>query len=119
MPDGSREDIESRVPARIDRQELLHGDKPLKLWAIADEAVLRRLVGGQPVMRAQLDHIVEAAELRPELTCPEGHMLVRGIAVPAVLLCNRNVLLCRRGEYLLRVGAGLPGRRRPSPSPRH
>jgi transcriptional regulator with XRE-family HTH domain len=67
MPDGSREDIESRVRARIGRQELLHGDKPLKLWAIADEAVLRRLVGGQPVMKAQLDHIAEAAEL-PNVT---------------------------------------------------
>jgi transcriptional regulator with XRE-family HTH domain len=67
MPDGSREDIESRVRARIGRQELLHGDSPPKLWAIADEAVLRRLVGGQAVMRAQLDHIAEAADL-PNVT---------------------------------------------------
>jgi hypothetical protein len=67
MPDGRREDIESRVQARIGRQDLLHSDNPLKLWAIADEAVLRRLVGGWPVMKAQLDHIAEAADL-PNIT---------------------------------------------------
>jgi transcriptional regulator with XRE-family HTH domain len=67
MPDGSREDIENRIRARIGRQELLHGNSPLKLWAIADEAVLRRLVGGRAVMRAQLDHIAEMADL-PNVT---------------------------------------------------
>ena len=30
---------------------------PLKLWAVVDEAALRRVVGGRDVMRGQLDHL--------------------------------------------------------------
>lgn len=63
MPDGKPEDIQARVEARIERQERLTGDEPLSLWAIIDEAVLRREVGGVDVMRAQLDHIRKMAEL--------------------------------------------------------
>jgi Domain of unknown function (DUF5753) len=60
-------EVEQRVRARIERQELLRGDDPLALWAIVDEAALRRLVGGQQVMRAQLAHLVEATA-QPNIT---------------------------------------------------
>ena len=63
MPDGKDEDIQARIEARMQRQERLKGDEPLKLWAIIDEAVLRREVGGVDVMRAQLDHVSKMAEL--------------------------------------------------------
>jgi hypothetical protein len=37
------------------------------LWAILDEAVIRREVGGTDVLRAQLQHLVEAAR-SPNIT---------------------------------------------------
>jgi transcriptional regulator with XRE-family HTH domain len=67
LPGASPNDIEPRVQVRIQRQEVLRGDNPLELWAIVDEAALRRQVGGQAVMRAQLDHLLAAADL-PHVT---------------------------------------------------
>jgi hypothetical protein len=49
------------------RQELLHQEPAVKLWAVLDEAVLRRRIGGAAVMRAQLDRLAEAAEM-PHVT---------------------------------------------------
>jgi transcriptional regulator with XRE-family HTH domain len=67
LPGASPDDIEPRVQVRIQRQEVLQGDNPLGLWVIVDEAALRRQVGGQAVMRAQLDHVLAAADL-PHVT---------------------------------------------------
>lgn len=55
------------VEVRKARQELLHGEPAVRLWAVLDEAVLQRRVGGAAVMGAQLDRIAEAAEL-PQVT---------------------------------------------------
>ena len=55
------EEIERRLAVRMRRQELAAGRaKPLQLWAVLDEAVLRREVGGRRVMRAQLHRLAEA-----------------------------------------------------------
>src|ERR1700733_4199827 len=59
--------IERRVGLRLKRQELLGRAQPPRIWAVMDEAVLRRPVGGLPVMRAQLCHLVEAARM-PRVT---------------------------------------------------
>jgi transcriptional regulator with XRE-family HTH domain len=67
LPGASRDEVERCVDVRIQRQDILGGDSPLELWAIVDEAALRRQVGGKAVMRAQLNHVLEAAEL-PHLT---------------------------------------------------
>jgi len=57
-----RDEVERRVEVRLARQEILtHDDRP-RLWAVIDEAVIRRLVGGPAVMRDQLRHLVDAAE---------------------------------------------------------
>jgi transcriptional regulator with XRE-family HTH domain len=40
------EEIERGVALRMERQPLLTRDKPPQLWAVIDEAALRRLVGG-------------------------------------------------------------------------
>jgi len=56
-----------RVAVRMARQVVLTRDPPPKLWAILDEAVLRRPVGGKDVLRRQLLRLVEAAD-RPTIT---------------------------------------------------
>lgn len=55
--------ISQLVTVRMARQALLTREPPPKLWAIIDEAILRRPVGGPDVMRRQLRRLVEAAEL--------------------------------------------------------
>jgi transcriptional regulator with XRE-family HTH domain len=60
LPMATRDQVEHRVEARMERQQVLTKDDPLKLWAIVDEAALTRLVGGAEVMHAQLRHLVEA-----------------------------------------------------------
>jgi transcriptional regulator with XRE-family HTH domain len=57
------ERIEGAIAARETRQRRLHGDDPLQLYAILDEAVLHRMVGGPEVMRAQLKLVAERAAL--------------------------------------------------------
>jgi transcriptional regulator with XRE-family HTH domain len=68
LPNGSREEVGRRVDARMKRQEVLQGDHPVNLWAIVDEAALRREVGGPDVMRAQLRHLAEVPEAYPHVT---------------------------------------------------
>jgi DNA-binding XRE family transcriptional regulator len=57
------EETERRVELRHARQALLERDNPPRLWAVIDEAALRRPVGGARVMRAQIERLLECAEL--------------------------------------------------------
>jgi len=57
-----REDIERRVQVRIERQRILTREDRPRLWAVIDEAVIRRVVGGPDVMAEQLRHLIECAE---------------------------------------------------------
>jgi transcriptional regulator with XRE-family HTH domain len=54
-------EIERRVSLRLARQDLL--SRPPRIWAVMDEAVLRRPIGGTAVMRAQLFRLAETARL--------------------------------------------------------
>jgi transcriptional regulator with XRE-family HTH domain len=63
FPSESDEEIERRVALRMRRQELLSKPESPALWAILEETVLRRPVGGREVMRAQVDRLVEALDL--------------------------------------------------------
>jgi transcriptional regulator with XRE-family HTH domain len=56
-------EVERRVGLRMARQELLARRPPPRVWALMDEAVLRRPIGGVAVMRAQMRRLVEAAGL--------------------------------------------------------
>jgi transcriptional regulator with XRE-family HTH domain len=57
------EEIERRVGLRLKRQDLLARASPPRIWAVLDEAVLRRPQGSAAVMRAQLGRLAEAARL--------------------------------------------------------
>jgi len=64
-PDAPAEEVERRVDLRRRRQQLLTRPAPdaPRLWAVVDEAALRRPIGGRPVLRGQLERLVEATEL--------------------------------------------------------
>ncbi|MBU7596828.1 helix-turn-helix domain-containing protein [Streptomyces sp. P38-E01] len=57
------DEVDQMVGTRLKRQERLHGDRPLHVYAVVWEAALRQLVGGPSVMRAQLDQVRELTEL--------------------------------------------------------
>ncbi|MGC5012854.1 helix-turn-helix domain-containing protein [Streptosporangium sp. DT93] len=57
----SEEEIEEQVSARMRRQLILTKDGPPMLWALLDEWVLRRPIGGPEVMYEQLDHVATVA----------------------------------------------------------
>ncbi len=67
LPDATEAEVERRVAARVTRQKLLTDAHPPEYWAVMDEAVLRRAVGGPDIMRAQLERLVELAAL-PHVT---------------------------------------------------
>jgi hypothetical protein len=54
-------DIEERVALRLKRQDLLSRRDPARIWAVMDESVLRRPVGGPDLMRAQFHRLIEMA----------------------------------------------------------
>src|SRR2546421_11715293 len=64
-PDHGEDDVERRVVARITRQKLLTDQQPPEYWAILDEAVLHRIVGGPKIMRGQLVRLGGAPALPP------------------------------------------------------
>lgn len=66
-PAAGPEEIERRVALRMRRTRLLQRPHPPKVWAVIDEAVLRRLPGGHAVMRAQIQHLLELSRL-PHVT---------------------------------------------------
>ncbi len=53
------EEVERRVELRMDRQRIVTRPRPVRLWAVLDEAVLRRPVGGPKVMRGQIEALIE------------------------------------------------------------
>lgn len=57
------EDTERRVRLRVSRQKILARPEAPKLWAVIDESVLRRPIGGREVMRRQIDRLLEYIEL--------------------------------------------------------
>ncbi|MFV2019909.1 helix-turn-helix domain-containing protein [Micromonospora sp. LOL_023] len=67
LPECSESDVAHRVEARMKRQESITKDTPLKLWAIIDEGVIHRQVGGVDVIRGQLRHLADMAK-QPHIT---------------------------------------------------
>jgi transcriptional regulator with XRE-family HTH domain len=63
VPKLGPERIDELVKVRLKRQELLERDPPLTISTILDEAALHRVVGSAPIMRAQLDRLIEMGRL--------------------------------------------------------
>ncbi|MEU3740112.1 helix-turn-helix transcriptional regulator [Streptomyces sp. NPDC032198] len=57
------DDIERGVEIKQKRQQRLFGERPLRLYAVVWEAALRQQIGGPTVMSAQLERLLELAEL--------------------------------------------------------
>jgi len=57
------EEVERRVGLRMARQPMLNRPDGPQLWAVVDEAALRRPIGGYKVMRAQLESLIDATRL--------------------------------------------------------
>jgi transcriptional regulator with XRE-family HTH domain len=66
-PGWTEDEVERRVAARMERQRLLTEPDPPNYWAVIDEAVLRRSVGGALVMRDQMLRLCDMAAL-PNVT---------------------------------------------------
>ncbi|MER5929514.1 helix-turn-helix transcriptional regulator [Streptomyces sp. NPDC002054] len=74
LPETAPLDIDKRVQVRMRRQDRLSETAnnnpdigPLRLWAVIDEAALRRRVGNAQLMIRQLEHLIEQSEL-PHVT---------------------------------------------------
>jgi hypothetical protein len=59
--------VQRRVEIRMRRQTLLARPDAPKLWAVIDESVLHRPIGGRQVMLAQIEHVLELSK-RPNIT---------------------------------------------------
>jgi hypothetical protein len=91
---GTDDDIDKNVAVRMARQARLSGDESPELWAVVNEAGIRRMVGGATVMRSQLGRLIEASRL-PNITLQilpfsagahpgmDGAFMILGFAEPS------------------------------------
>ncbi|MGY4987140.1 helix-turn-helix domain-containing protein [Streptomyces nigrescens] len=78
-PRSSPEEIERRVQLRVQRQELLTIPDAPRVWAVIDEASLRRPLGGPEVMADQLRHLLKVTKL-PNVTLQIAPFSLGGLA---------------------------------------
>ena len=89
-------EVERRVELRVRRQRVLDGPAPARLWAVLDEAALRRRVSRPEVMREQLRHLIAACEM-PNVTIhvlpfsASGHPAAIGGLLAVIRLPDREV----------------------------
>lgn len=91
----STAELRRRVELRTRRQAILHGRCPPHVWAVIDEAALRRPVGGPDTMRAQLRHLIEMCHM-PHVTLQilplrAGGLVAGGGPVTLVRLAERGL----------------------------
>ncbi|MFD7924159.1 helix-turn-helix domain-containing protein [Streptomyces sp. NPDC059740] len=78
-PGAKAEELKRRVDLRMQRQELLGLPNAPLVWAVIDEAVLRRPLGGVAVMREQIEHLLKLSEL-PNVTVQMAPFHLGGLA---------------------------------------
>ena len=61
--DATGERLERRLAVRMHRKQILHRPSRPHLWAVIDEAALRRPIGGAAALRGQIEHLITIAEL--------------------------------------------------------
>ncbi len=66
-PEYAPPDTERRISLRMQRQRIITGVSPPKLWVVVDESVLHRPIGGRRVLREQVAHMLEMSRL-PNVT---------------------------------------------------
>ncbi|GIF05704.1 helix-turn-helix domain-containing protein [Actinoplanes siamensis] len=59
---ATTDEIERRARLRMERQKVLQRPDAPRLWAVLDEAALRRPIGGRPVLREQILALIETCE---------------------------------------------------------
>ncbi len=59
----SPQDIDRRVTLRMERQHLLERPAAPQVWAVIDEAILRRPIGGVKVLRSQIEALIDATDM--------------------------------------------------------
>jgi len=57
-------EIARRAEFRMARKQLLTREDPPRVWAVLDEAVLSRPIGGVAVLREQIEYLLEVSKLR-------------------------------------------------------
>lgn len=61
------EEIEQRVALRVTRQQILTRANPVRLWAVIDESVLKRPIGGRDAMCEQIEQLLKVSQ-QPNVT---------------------------------------------------
>ncbi|GGY35560.1 helix-turn-helix domain-containing protein [Streptomyces djakartensis] len=83
LPNAPAGEVQRRVELREQRARLLSRPEAPQLWAIIDESVLLRVLGGAEVMREQLAHLAVMAE-RPNVTLQIVPLNVTNASAPAI-----------------------------------
>jgi transcriptional regulator with XRE-family HTH domain len=60
---AQRAEIDRRADLRMARKQVLSRPDAPRLWAVLDEAVLRRPIGGRAVLREQIGALLDASEM--------------------------------------------------------
>ncbi|TYC18959.1 helix-turn-helix domain-containing protein [Actinomadura syzygii] len=83
--DAGYDGLDRRLTVRLTRQKILFRSvTPVRLWAVIDEAALRRPIGGTATMRAQVEHLIAVAEALPNVNiqilpfAAGGHLALGG-----------------------------------------
>lgn len=62
-PEFPADELDRRVRLRMQRQKLFTQPKAPRLWAVIDESVLHRPIGGQEVLREQIQFLLDATAM--------------------------------------------------------
>jgi transcriptional regulator with XRE-family HTH domain len=63
QPERADDEVDRRVALRMRRQKLLARPDAPRLWAVIDESVLHRPIGGRKALRAQIEYILDVTTL--------------------------------------------------------
>jgi hypothetical protein len=63
-PDAKPEEVNLRANLRMARKQVLRSARSPRLWAVIDESILLRPVGGREVLREQIEALLTATTLR-------------------------------------------------------